>query len=196
MLIINDPAAPLSCYACHDEFIVNSYLPHGDARLVVLATSPDGTQVSDERWVVSDASGTASIPVQVLDSSTDEPVEGLFINAFSRLYEWRGRNATSESDAGGNASLYVEALSEAPTRFEISIPPQVVDGVYYEGQESVSILLEPGANSGAAVTLLVASQTGRIEGVLEGGAGLAPGGDHGLGFPQTCRSHLPCRDKI
>ncbi|MFZ5857937.1 MAG: WD40 repeat domain-containing protein [Chloroflexota bacterium] len=176
MLIENDPAAPLSCHACHDDFNVQSYLPYGDARLVVLATSPDGTQVRDERWVVSDASRTASVPVKVVDASSGEPIQGLFIQSYSQLYEWRGRNATATSSADGTAILTVEALSEAPTRFEIGVPPQVVDGVFYKAQENASILIEPGAISGTSVTLMVDAQTGKIEGSLEGDIDSIPAG--------------------
>ncbi len=169
MLRINDPAAPLSCANCHDDFIVQAYLPSGDIQLIVKATTKDGLQARDERWVQADISSNKKIEVAVNDSSSGEAVEGLTIQAFTRLYLWRGRVTNAVMDGQGLASMNVEALSQAATVYEIRIPNQVVDGVFYSSQQTRTVVIEPGAANPPQIAIKVNAQRGLINGKLLNG---------------------------
>lgn len=164
MLLINDPAAPFNCAACHDDFNVQAYLPSGEFRIVVTAIREDGSLAVDERFIVIDVSQSTTLDVSVEDSVSGTPINGLTIQALTRLYDWRGRVASAGSNENGSAKLRVEILSQALTDYKIFIHPQVVDGIYYSMQEPENIVLGPEQKNGLQVTLLVHAQLGRING--------------------------------
>jgi len=166
MLIINDPAAPLSCAGCHDDFNVQGYLPAGDLRLLVVATTKDGTEASDERWIRVDISRTRMVNIEIEEGVSKKPVNGLSIQAITRLYEWRGRIASTGSNEAGRAVLELEILSQALTNYEIMVPDQVVDGIFYSSPETKTVLLDPDATAIPQVTIKVFGQMGQINGRL------------------------------
>ncbi|WKZ37374.1 MAG: hypothetical protein QY332_05455 [Anaerolineales bacterium] len=166
MLFINDPAAPLTCSACHDDFNVQAYLPSGDLRLLVVATTKDGTEASDERWIRVDISRTRRLNIEIEEGASRKPLHGLTIQAFTRLYEWRGRIASTASNEAGGAVLELEILSQAITNYEIMVPDQVVDGIFYSSPETKTVLLDPDATTIPQVTFNVFGQKGQINGRL------------------------------
>ena len=160
-------AGEAPCLTCHkDQF--EGYLPDkGMVRLRVTMSTSAGIQASDERVIFVDSGGVAEIPVQVL-LDTGQSISGLPIRAETRLYEWRGRTFTAISDSKGQASLQVEALSQNPTTYQISVPPTVINGVLYESIDSVQVTLPPGATEAPAVTLHVQLASGEISGHVTG----------------------------
>lgn len=155
------------CLACHTDHY-DGYLPNkGMVRLKVTITTAAGIQASDERVIFVDPGGVAEIPVQVL-LDTGQSIPDLPIRAETRLYEWRGRTFTVISDSKGQACLQVEALSQNPTTYQISVPPTVVNGVLYKSKDSVQVSLPPGATTAPAVTLHVQAASGEISGHVTG----------------------------
>jgi len=165
------PIDQSSCLNCHsDNLEAKSYLPAGEVRLVVTATTPDGEQASDERWITVDRSRSATLTVQtILEDTPAHPVSSLPVQADTRLYEWRGRRFIGATNASGYTNVQVEALSEAPTRYIVKVEPLVVDGVWYESAEPVTVTLPLGATSVPPITLRMRQQTGQISGQLEAG---------------------------
>lgn len=153
------------CETCHEKHRSLIAIPNGDVRLVVTVTDSTGRQASDERWVRVDSSGAASVPVQVVDSLTHEPLPGLSVNASAILYEWRGRYGSAVSGSDGSVVLDLEALTQAPTHYQLSVPPQVVNGVLYASPPA-QVNLAPGATSHPMVTLTASAQHGKIHGAI------------------------------
>ena len=135
--------------------------------MVVVATAPNGKQASDQRLIYVDYSKSAVIPLTVLQED-GQPAPNMPILSETRLYEWRGRTFRTTSDLKGLASLQVEALSQNPTTYQISIPPTVINGVLYKSRDSVQVELPPGATSFPAITLHVQTATGEISGQVTG----------------------------
>lgn len=154
------------CLVCHGDFAPQAGLPKGDVRLVVTASGPDGSLATDERWIHVDPSRTASVPVQVLDADTGRPVSGLSVKASTILYHWRDRFGSLTTAADGGGQLSLDALSQNPTVYELSIPPQVVGGKEYASPAPVQLKLEAGATSHERLTLQARAVTGQINGVL------------------------------
>ena len=135
-----------SCLRCHDKYYVaNTRLPPGQYRLIITATLPDGSQASDERWVIVDHGQLISLQVKAELAETNQAVPNLPLAASTRLYEWRARHFSASSDRMGNAIVRVETLSYAPTHYMIRVEPVVADGVLYESVEPVEVTLPPGA---------------------------------------------------
>jgi len=157
------PTEKLVCTDCHsDELDPDSYLPQGEIRLRVIALTPEGEHASDERWIVVDRSQLITVNLQVEDEAGVYPVSGIPIQASTRLYEWRARNFNGITNMEGHASVQVEALGEAPTRYTFSVKPVVINGLLYESLESVEATLPPGATSAPPVTLHVRVRKGQI----------------------------------
>ncbi len=171
-IVLEVPIEERGCVMCHDETLAeNPFLPPGDVRLVVTAVGADGQVASDERWITVDRSQSASLTVQaVLEGGAALPAADLLVQAQTRLYDWRGRSFAGMTDAGGAAALQVEALSEVPTHYSISVPPSIVDGVRYESLAPVELTLPAGAVEAAPLTLVVRAQRGAITGRLSGAA--------------------------
>jgi sugar lactone lactonase YvrE len=159
-----DAPQEYKCLECHYE-APHGLLPASEIRLVVIATTSESPQARDERLIVISRSGTVTIPIEVL-SENGQPVQGATIQAETRLYEWRERIFQISSDAQGNAILQVEALSQVPTTYQISVPPVVVNGIRYESVEPVEVTLPPGASSASPVTLRVRATQGQLSGQL------------------------------
>ena len=166
MLRINDPAAPFNCAYCHDDYYVQAYVPAGDIRLLVRATTFDGDQASDERWIITDVNKTLPLEVSLTDADSGEPVAGLTVHAVTRLYEWRGRTSTALSDEYGIANLSLEVLSQSPTVYKIEIPNQVVDGIFYSAQDTGTLTVDPETAQLAMMEFKVNSRKGQIHGTL------------------------------
>jgi hypothetical protein len=131
----------------------------------VTVADADGHQASDERWVRVDSSGAASVPVQVTDSVTRQPLSGLSIHASTILYDWRDRFGTAVSGEDGKAQLHLESLSQAAASYSVSIPPQVLNGILY-ASPPVQMKLDPGATSHSLITLSASAQEGQMAGSL------------------------------
>lgn len=166
MLRINDPAAPFNCAYCHDDYFVQSRLPAGELNLRVIATTPAGDTSSDERRITTDVNNTLLQEVTVTDAISGKPIDGLIIQASTRLYEWRDRTSSATTAEDGVAALNIETLSQAPTVYEIQIPDQVVDGVFYSNVETVELNIEPYATNLTPLRIKVNSQGGQISGEL------------------------------
>lgn len=153
------------CLICHGDFVPQAGLPKGDVHLVVSAATPDGQRAVDDRWVHVDPSGTVQVPVQVLNADSNEPLEGLSVEASAILYEWRNRFATATSGPAGKTQVGLDALSQAQTTYKITIPPQVLDGVLYESPAPIQLELDP-ASPVQPLTLTARPVTGQINGGL------------------------------
>ena len=153
------------CLVCHGDYQPQAGLPVGTVRLVVTATAPDGQQASDERWIRVDSSGETSVPVQVSDDQTGKPLSGVSVDARTILYEWRDRYGDATTGHDGNATLSLEALSQASTTYDLSVPPQVVNGILYASQP-IQLELAPGATAHPPVLLEASVQQGRINGAF------------------------------
>lgn len=166
MLRINDPAAPYNCAYCHDDYFIQARVPAGDISLLVIATTPDGDKASDERRITTDVNKTLLQEVTVTDVISGEPIDGLTVQASTRLYEWRDRTSSATTTQDGVAPLHIEALSQAPTIYEIQIPDQVVDRVFYSNVEIVELSIQPDATRLTPLHITVNSQSGQISGTL------------------------------
>ena len=164
------PAQPviLLCRNCHEKVGSGIALPHGNVHLVVTATTPEGEQAIDERWIRVDSSEQATVPVQVTDDVTGEPISDLMIQATTVLYSWRARTSNAATDVTGIAQLDLESLSQADTDYTISIPEQIVNGISYASDEAVQMILQPGVTSYPVVTLTARAQRGSIHGGITG----------------------------
>jgi hypothetical protein len=58
----------------------------------------------------------------------------------------------------------VEALTDVPTHYIFKVEPMVVDGVLYESETPVEVILSPAATTSAQVTLQVSASLGQISG--------------------------------
>ena len=161
------PGGP-DCIYCHEDYLSEAPLPQGQVHLVLVATAPDGEQARDERWLNVDVSGSASIPVHVVDEAIGQPIPGLTVHADAVLYQWRDRYASQATDQDGNANFTLEALSQYQTVYKIYVPSTVLSGDLYASTEPVKVTLPAGATSAQEVTLSVHRQTGEIIGTLNG----------------------------
>ncbi len=173
MLRINNPAARMNCASCHDDFNPEAYLPAGDLRLVVTATTRSGERATDERRVTADVGTQKQLGVTVQDVA-GKPIRGVVVHAVTKFYMWRGRTASGVSDASGLASLGLEALSQASVAYEVSVPMQVIDGLFYSGDKLAAFTVEPGSKPLAPVTVHISAAYGQITGSLSNGAHMVP----------------------
>jgi hypothetical protein len=156
-----------SCLLCHDKYYVaNTSLSPGKYGLKVTATLADGTQAFDERSVTVDHGQFIALQVKTDLAETKQAVPNLPVSASTRLYEWRARSFTANSDQKGNASVRVETLFYAPTHYMVQVNPVVVDGVRYESVEPVEVTLPPGATSAPPITLRIRATKGRLAGQI------------------------------
>jgi hypothetical protein len=126
---------------------------------------PDGQRISQERVIDVDRSGYAIVPVRVVrEDAPTEPVEGVVVEASGRLYEWRSRLWSATTDEAGMASIKVEALAQAPTRYVIRVAPGVREGMMVEATTSAELVLPPGSTSAPPVVLEVRLRSGVITG--------------------------------
>jgi WD40 repeat protein len=152
-----------NCLECHTQ--AQAVLPAGDVHLVVMVTAPDGSVASDERVIVNDNSTVQMLPVQLL-LENGQPAPAIPVQAVTRLFEWRGRTFTQASNENGHADLEVEALSTVPTIYQVSVPPVVINGIWYESVEAASVTLMPGEVDIPLTMLEVREITGQITGTI------------------------------
>jgi hypothetical protein len=161
-----DPSNPVDvsgCSSCHVQ--AQAVLPMGDIRFSAYATAPDGSQASDERLITNDISSMSIIPLRVV-LENGETASNIPVQATTRLYEWRGRTFTQASNASGQADLEVETLSTVPTIYQVSVPPVVIDGIWYESVETATVTLMPGDAEIPMTTIEVREITGQITGTI------------------------------
>ncbi len=158
--------ATRQCTQCHDDSLAQADLPIGTVDFVVTATTSNGKRATDSRWARVDASAKISLPVQVVDAETNESLAGLSMDAFTILYEWRERFGSAVSDADGQAQLKLEELSQAKTTYNLTIPPQTLNGMFYFSPQAVTVTLDPHADE-STVTLTAQTMKGRIDGTLD-----------------------------
>ncbi|MBI5649541.1 MAG: hypothetical protein HZC40_03715 [Chloroflexi bacterium] len=167
------PDPHTGCIECH--FTSALALPRGKVIVRVTAIDPAGNRASAERAIIVDHSGTAIIPIQVVDADQPaRPIAHIPVLGSARLYLWRARTSIATTDAGGLARVQVEALGQASTRYVFDVPPVIVNGVWYESVESKQVTLKPGQTLGETLTLPVRARRGQITGALRGA------GDPGL----------------
>lgn len=174
--------ATRQCTLCHDDSLAAAGIPAGTVHFLVTATTPDGQQASDERWARVDSSGEAMLLVQVVDEETREPLPGLLVEASTILYEWRDRYGSGISDSSGNAHLKLEILSQAPTVYDIFIPPQILNGSLYSGPQATTITLTPNTEP-SKITLTVRALKGQVNGTFNPSTA--------MGNPTIWAIHLP-----
>src|SRR6266496_4062361 len=156
------------CLVCHGDFVADAGLSKGDVHLVVRATAPDGQHAMDDRWIHVDPSQDKTLPVHVFDDETNQPLRDLSVEASAILYQWRSRFGGITSDSKGQALLNLDILTQAHTTYNLSIPPQVLNGILYASTESVSVNLDPATTSYSPVTLMAHAATGQIMGEING----------------------------
>lgn len=160
--------ATRQCTQCHDDSLAQAGIPTGAVHFLVTAITPDGQQATDSRWARVDASGSIVIPVQVVDSETSEPLASLSVEAATILYEWRERFGRGTSGMDGTVQLELEKLSQAPTTYDLTIPPQILNGMLYVSPNAVTVTLDPAKNE-MPITLTAHAIKGRIDGILTTG---------------------------
>ncbi|MBN8579157.1 MAG: WD40 repeat domain-containing protein [Anaerolineae bacterium] len=160
--------ATRQCTQCHDDSLAQAGIPTGTVNFVVTASTPDGRFAIDSRWARVDASGSAALPIQIVDAETNEPLNGLSVEATTILYQWRERFSNITTSADGLAQLELEELSQSPTTYGLTIPPQIVNGILYVSPEAVTVKLAPNAEE-TPVTLKAQAMKGRINGSLSAG---------------------------
>lgn len=168
LIVAGAKAADPDCAYCHEDFKSQASFPDGKVHLVITAISPGGDQALDERWITVDTSDKVNVDIQILDMESSAPIPGLSVHAKTILYEWRDRYSAQVSDAQGIASLPLEALSQAVTQHEITVPPTSLNGYFYESVAPVILELPPGGANTEKVTIYVEVRTGRITGRLIG----------------------------
>ncbi|MCC7360711.1 MAG: WD40 repeat domain-containing protein [Anaerolineales bacterium] len=172
-LVLDVPIEQRSCVLCHSDTLSDDpALPPGPVKLVVSAAGPRGQVVSDVRWITIDHSRHSTAPVQVVTTSGDPAPAGLTVQAAGRLYGWRGRQSTSQTDAAGQAALSLETLSEVSVDYVFSLPPTVVDGRLFVGAAAVTVTVPARAEVLPVVTLTVTTQTGQVTGQIAGAGGI------------------------
>jgi WD40 repeat protein len=157
----------LGCTACHEEYQTQGGLPNGGIRLLVRAAAPEGT-AQDERRFRIDASGRAQVEVKVIDEESREPVAGLPVRAAASLYDWRRRNASQVTGEQGMAVLLLEALTQASTTYQITVPPTSLGGYLYQSSEAVNLSLPAGATDHDPIIVYVSRKTIQIDGQVTG----------------------------
>jgi hypothetical protein len=142
------------CEDCH--YTAADSFPNGALLLRVTATDTTGRQTRAERHIIVDRSAYTTIPVQVVYAEDpDRPMSGITISASTWIYEWRARHAYAKTDESGIAFLNLEALSQAPTRYQLLAESSVQDGVFYEGTGAVEITIPPAGTVNRPVTLRI-----------------------------------------
>ncbi len=159
--------ATRQCTQCHDDSLAQAGIPTGTVNFVVTATSSGGQTAVDSRWARVDASQNVEIPVSVLEEATNEPLAGLTVEASTILYEWRDRFSGGISNSDGVATLELEQLSQAPTVYNLAVPPQILNGILYVSPEAAQVTLDPHTGQAPTVTLTAHAVNGQIEGGIE-----------------------------
>jgi hypothetical protein len=157
-----------ACTCCHVASSSITGLPLGYVHILVTATAPNGNHAIDDRWFYVDSSRQATVPIQVIDDATGEPIPNLMIQANTTLYTWRSRTHNATSDEIGNIQLNLESLSEATTSYTLSVPTQVANGYLYSSDETIKLTLEPGKTLYPQVELHAHGRNGNLTGRLIG----------------------------
>ncbi len=158
-----------SCWRCHDKYsVASTKLPAGQYRLVVTAILADGSKVSDDRWVIVDHGHYIAVQIKTEMEGESRIVPNIPVTASTRLYEWRGRIFSVDTDQNGNGIINIETVSYEPVNYQFQVNPVVVDGVLYESVEPIEVNLPAGATSAPPVTIKVRGQLGQIQGHISG----------------------------
>jgi hypothetical protein len=160
-------AGSIICDTCHTKYEADLDVPEGEIHLVVTVEAADGEQARDDRWVMVDVSRTGVLKARLVDGVTGEPVQGVTVQASTRLYEWRARTTAAVTGQDGTAILNPEILSQASTIYSIRVPGQVVDGVFYEGQGSTEGTFPTDSSALRSVVIKVRSRRGEISGNID-----------------------------
>jgi len=160
--------ATRQCTQCHDDSLAQAGIPTGTVHFLVTAIAPNGQSATDSRWARVDSSENIALPVQIVDSETNELLAGLSVEAAAILYEWRERFGRGTSDMDGSVQLELEKLSQASTTYDLTIPPQILNGMLYVSPNAVTVTLDPAKNE-TLITLTAHAMKGRIDGILTTG---------------------------
>jgi hypothetical protein len=152
-------------YECHSSGLLD--LLSGESSLVVKVSAPNGDRAEAYRRITVDISGEAMVPVELfVENDLGQNIAGITVSASTRVYFWRARFFSGTSDENGIASVIVEALDQAPTEYVFEVDRQIVDGVLYQGSESQSVVLSPGATGAPKIMIPVTGRGGTISGDL------------------------------
>lgn len=155
------------CTNCHYDSDVS--LVPGAIALRVTAIAPGNRTVTTQRNIVVDYAGYATVPVRVVRADApNQVVPGIKIDGVTWLYLWRARSFAGITDTNGETRIRVEALAQAPTEYQFSVKPTIVDGILYEGVAPVTLTLPAGATTAPPITLQVRSRIGQLTGKLNG----------------------------
>lgn len=142
-------------------------LPGGRVLLRVTVLDPLGRKASADRSVTVDNSIGVVVPVQVtLEDEASRSVQGLEVVGVTRLYQWRAREYSAQTNGLGRAEVHLEALAQSPTRYLFRVKPKVIEGIMYSS-EPVTVTLSPGAATIPAVNLIAKAQRGQIVGIVD-----------------------------
>ena len=154
-----------NCFSCHEA--AKLALPAGAATLRITAIEPTGRQVTTERHVSLDRAGLAKVTVKVtMPGDAGRMVAAMPVAATTNLYGWRSRKFTALADMHGQATLYVEALSLQPTRYQLTVAPLLVDGILYQAAAPIEFVLPPGATSLGPLSLPAEARLGQLTGTV------------------------------
>jgi hypothetical protein len=152
-------------YECHSSGMLD--LPPGEITLIVRVFTRSGVKVADHRRIRVDISGDAIVPVQlIVGDDLGQNIAGISVSASTRVYLWRARFFSGTSDENGMASVIVESLNMAPTEYVFEVDQQIINGISYEGSESKTVVLSPGAEDAPIVTIPITGRWGTITGNL------------------------------
>ena len=85
------------------------------------------------RHIQVDIAKFITLPVQVtLEGDQIGSPGEIPLMASTRLYLWRARNVTGDTDEQAQTELESEVLSLTETRYVFQVEPTIIDGVYYE----------------------------------------------------------------
>jgi hypothetical protein len=135
---------------------------------MITATAPDGSIATDSRWINVDVSDTVTVPVNVIDSATGNPIADVPIKATTILYEWKTQFTRELTDQNGATQFEIERLLQGPTSYAFNVEPVEVNGIRYAADEMTQVTLEPGQDSYPVVTLNVHAEAGSLTGKIQG----------------------------
>jgi len=167
-LPVSTRPSALDCTNCHDDFHAQAELPQGDVHLLITATAPDGSIATDDRWINVDVSDMVTVPVNVIDSTSGNPVKDVPIKAMTVLYEWKTQYTHELTDKKGATQFEIERLTQGPTTYTFNVEPVEVNGIRYATDEPVQVTLLPGQDSYPVLTLNVHAEAGSLAGKIAG----------------------------
>ena len=155
------------CTVCHHIPTEAIGLLAGTYNVKVSYTSPTGVIVSDSRTFNVDIPDTISLPINLIDSKTNQGLAGVTVQANIYHLGWRERVTTATTDDNGMANLPVDLLPEKENTLSVSMLPAFVDGQPYEGEKPIQLTISQGQQITDPVVLLGKTSKGEIAGMVK-----------------------------